>query len=43
MPNSSAIEQTMGVPSELASCHTSAVDGYAIEGHVPADVVRSSC
>lgn len=26
----------LGVPDALASCHTAAVDGYAIEGHVPA-------
>ena len=24
----------------LESCHTAVVDGYVIEGHVPADVVR---
>lgn len=29
-----------GVPSDLASCHTAIVDGYVIEGHVPADVIR---
>src|SRR4051794_21208914 len=30
-----------GVPEELASCHTAFVDGYALEGHVPAaDVHR---
>jgi hypothetical protein len=29
-----------GVPRALTSCHTAVVDGYAIEGHVPADVVR---
>ncbi len=28
-----------GVPADLASCHTAVVDGYAIEGHVPADVI----
>jgi hypothetical protein len=28
-----------GVPLELASCHTGVVDGYAIEGHVPADLI----
>ncbi len=29
------------VPSELYSCHTAIVDGYVIEGHVPAaDVQR---
>lgn len=29
-----------GVPTDLASCHTAVVDGYTIEGHVPADVIR---
>jgi hypothetical protein len=29
-----------GVPIELASCHTGLVSGYAVEGHVPADVVK---
>jgi hypothetical protein len=30
-----------GVPDNLASCHTAVVDGYAIEGHVPAaDIQR---
>ncbi|NIP82706.1 MAG: DUF411 domain-containing protein [Gemmatimonadetes bacterium] len=28
-----------GVPDDLASCHTAVVDGYVIEGHVPAEVV----
>jgi hypothetical protein len=28
-----------GVPAELFSCHTALVDGYVIEGHVPADVI----
>lgn len=30
----------LGVPDELRSCHTSAIGGYAIEGHVPAADVR---
>ena len=30
----------LGVPGELASCHTGEVDGYVIEGHVPAEDVR---
>lgn len=25
----------LGIPDEVASCHTAVVDGYAIEGHVP--------
>lgn len=30
-----------GVPAELASCHTALVDGYVVEGHVPAsDLAR---
>lgn len=28
-----------GVPQELWSCHTMEVDGYVIEGHVPADAI----
>lgn len=40
LPNLTAVKQTTGVPANLQSCHTSVVEGYAIEGHVPADVVR---
>ena len=29
-----------GVPLELSSCHTTVVGDYAIEGHVPASVVK---
>ncbi|MEJ2504306.1 MAG: DUF411 domain-containing protein [Gemmatimonadota bacterium] len=29
-----------GVPNDLGSCHTAVVDGYTIEGHVPADVIE---
>jgi hypothetical protein len=33
--------QKNGVPEELTSCHTAVVDGYTIEGHVPAaDIQR---
>ena len=28
-----------GVPLELASCHTGVVAGFAVEGHVPADLI----
>lgn len=28
------------VPLELASCHTAFVEGYIIEGHVPAEAVK---
>jgi hypothetical protein len=29
-----------GVPERLYSCHTARVDGYTIEGHVPADDIK---
>jgi hypothetical protein len=29
-----------GIPRELMSCHVGVVEGFAVEGHVPADVVR---
>lgn len=28
------------IPALLESCHTSIVDGYVIEGHVPAEAIR---
>jgi hypothetical protein len=34
------IKARHGVPSRLESCHTGVVDGYVLEGHVPADTVR---
>lgn len=37
--NMNLIKETYGVPLELQSCHTAVVDGYVIEGHVPADAV----
>ncbi len=27
------------IPSEMTSCHASMIDGYFIEGHVPAEVI----
>jgi hypothetical protein len=35
-----SIRQKAGVPPEMAACHTAKVDGYAIEGHVPAAAIR---
>lgn len=34
------IKDKYGVTQELASCHTAIVDGYVIEGHVPADDIK---
>jgi hypothetical protein len=30
----------LGVPQDLASCHTAEIGGYVIEGHVPADAIK---
>jgi hypothetical protein len=30
----------LGVPDDLRSCHTASINGYAIEGHVPAADIR---
>jgi hypothetical protein len=35
-PDMAQIKSTLGVPGALTSCHTAVVDGYLIEGHVPA-------
>lgn len=30
----------LGVPSDLAACHTAQMDGYLIEGHVPIAAIQ---
>ena len=30
----------LGIPDHLGSCHTAAIGGYALEGHVPAREIR---
>jgi hypothetical protein len=34
------LKAQFGVPEALISCHTAIVDGYVIEGHVPAGDIR---
>ena len=34
------IKTKLGIPDDLQSCHTALVDGYVIEGHVPAVDIR---
>jgi hypothetical protein len=36
------IKRRLGVPEQLWSCHTGAVGGLAIEGHVPADLIQKA-
>jgi hypothetical protein len=35
-----AVKTRLGVPDDLAACHTAEVMGYVIEGHVPAEALR---
>jgi hypothetical protein len=30
----------LGIPQDLASCHTAEIEGYVIEGHVPASAIK---
>ena len=34
------IKRSAGIPDHLQSCHTALVEGYAIEGHVPAADIK---
>ena len=38
--NPSDYRERGGIPNELGSCHTGMVQGYAIEGHVPASDIK---
>jgi len=39
-PDVNRVKARLGVPEDLASCHTAEVAGYVVEGHVPADAVK---
>jgi len=39
MPDLSMIKQKYGVKPALQACHTAVVNGYVVEGHVPADLI----
>ena len=39
-PERAAFRQSNGIGDEAASCHTAEVDGYLIEGHVPAEAIE---
>jgi hypothetical protein len=38
--NPEAYRAKFGIPQSLGGCHTAVVEGYAIEGHVPAREIR---
>ena len=35
-----AARSRLGIPLSMGSCHTAEVDGYAVEGHVPAREIK---
>jgi hypothetical protein len=34
------VKRDAGVPVAMSSCHTAIIDGYTVEGHVPADQIK---
>lgn len=38
-----SVKDRAGITAELSSCHTGLIDGYVIEGHVPAADIQRHC
>lgn len=38
--DTAVMRKHMGIPETLGGCHTAVIDGYAIEGHVPAREIK---
>ena len=39
-PQRATYRTVLGIDDQVASCHTAKVDGYVIEGHVPAEAIE---
>jgi hypothetical protein len=39
-PDMDAVKARLRVPRDMHSCHTAEIDGYLVEGHVPARAIR---
>jgi hypothetical protein len=39
-PDLSAVKRAHGVPEALEGCHTTLVEGYVVEGHVPVEIIK---
>ena len=39
-PDRVAYRNRLGIPAEWQTCHTGVVEGFVVDGHVPADLVR---
>ncbi len=37
--DTTALKDSFDIPEDMRSCHTSMVDGYFVEGHVPVDAI----
>ncbi len=35
-----AVKQEHNIPQDLAACHTTMIDGYVMEGHIPVDDIK---
>ena len=40
LKNPEAYRARFGIPRALGACHTAVIEGYAIEGHVPAREIK---
>jgi hypothetical protein len=40
VPDTAPERKRLGMPDQFAACHTASVEGYVVEGHVPAAEVR---
>ena len=38
--DTSVARRRYGIPEKLGGCHTAVIDGYAVEGHVPAREIK---
>ena len=36
----SELKRNWGIPQELASCHTTIIDDYLVEGHIPMEAIE---
>ena len=40
LPDVSDIKQQYGIPAGMQSCHTTIIEGYFVEGHVPMEAIE---
>ncbi len=40
LPDLTSIKDRYNVPANMRSCHTSVINGYVVEGHIPAEAIN---